>query len=511
MSAPGTMTTREKGDGRRAASPRATREAPAARVRVARAAFALCVAALCLITAVLVVGPDAVLGGPRDAAAPGRAAGPAAARMYARSGRRPAPDPAPMCARWDERDCRRLHGCAAARGGGGPLARTCSCYSPATRRAPTIFLLGCQTCGSTSVHAGLVAHRQVVEARDVTRRSEVTGIDIGIAGKELHFFDNPRRFARGFEYYLCHFPLSAGGGAGPDGRRAAVATIDSTPDYIWLPWVAPRILETYRAWGLDASALRFIAVLRDPLRRLQSWYNMSRNAGWLVRRGHCTDLHVAAFARDPESAGALACGGTFESAVADMVRALDACVARLSSDGPDRAVARGARGAAAALLGHEWDTIFGTCVAPGAGDGRGRAERDVMLEALLNGLYSHQLRHWLRYFGGEQLFVTTLDAYAANASALMEEVFGFIGVSPTRGDPDRPRGGPLRMNSAAPGGHGEPGDPLLLSAPTRAWLCDFYSPFVLDLDATLRGAAGGLSVFTTDESPVSSWCGAAAD
>ena len=430
-----------------------------------------------------------------------------------------------MCMRWDERDCGLLHRCAtvvgeASDGEQAELRRICSCYNASTRVVPRVFLIGCQKCGSTSLHTGMIGHSQIVEARDVTRMNRDTKINIGIAGKELHYFDNLKRFGRGFQYYLCHFPTVA------DGEERRV-TIDSTPDYIWMPWVPRNIKETYRAHGLDTAELRFIVILRDPLERLLSWYNMSRNAGWLMRHGHCTEYHLSVFGNDSKNAPgeSLVCDGTFESAVNEMMRALDDCVTKLSSAPGDDAsggkLELRESMYAHVLLHRDWETIFTTCVikthegmrAPD-GRGTGRVERDVMLEALLNGLYAHQLRHWLTYFNAEQMFVTTLDSYSKNATALMENVLDFIGVDEDAAAQDASS---FRMNAAGrdrSSASSTAGDPLFLTEQTRARLCALYHPFIRDTGAMLDtgqgisdGASPGrLHVFDSPAS-VSSWCG----
>ena len=251
---------------------------------------------------------------------------------------------------------------------------------------------------------------------------------------------------------------------------------------------------------------------------------MSRNAGWLLRYGHCTDFHVAQYASTANTTtmhdiDTPRCDGNFETAVHAMMEALHDCLERLkvSDRGPE------------ALLDFNWTHIYAVCIV-GEGGFAGRGDesssnthtrgllhgtrhdftnemaafedRNVLLEALFTGLYSHQIAHWLTYFEPRQLLVTNLDAYNRDTQTVMNRVFQFIGVdsfsasstlsSSSSANESTPT---FRMNSKrvshdarddSDRNHHDNRDPLSLSLQTEAKLCAFYTPFSKHLEDMLR-------------------------
>ena len=78
--------------------------------------------------------------------------------------------------------------------------------------------------------------------------------------KEQRFFS--RHYSKGVKSYLSAFPPAPEGGY----------TIEKSPDYIISEEVPERILSTVNGLGIDASSLKFIVVLRDPVDRAVSEY-----------------------------------------------------------------------------------------------------------------------------------------------------------------------------------------------------------------------------------------------
>lgn len=298
-----------------------------------------------------------------------------------------------------------------------------------------------------------------MQAKDVKRFNE-NKIEIGIAGKELHFFDNSKRFQRGLGYYFCHFPLKEDAGVQYEDKF----TIDSTPDYLSVPHVAERIYNTYsRMSNVGPADLKFIVIVRDPVQRLLSWYNMGRNAGWLYKTNHCTDR----FLRSHNDA-IVDCSGTFEEAVVQMMRLYDKCKYRLTlnitSDTID-------------MLDYDWETIYNTCLGS-ISDGSGWP----LLRALLNGFYQSQLNHFFKHFSRSQFFITSLYRYTNNPRSVMNELYDFIGVEETQRNLEDTAEGVNRKNDVHNSRNVTYRDddtnsnsPLYISPQTRDMLCHFYS------------------------------------
>ena len=107
---------------------------------------------------------------------------------------------------------------------------------------PNFFVLGAAKCGTTTLHEVLAAHPQIFMTKE----------------KEPRFFDDDTYYTRGLDRYLRdHFRGAAG----------FKARGESTPAYLaWERKVRDRIR---RDLGKD---LRFVVILRDPVKRAWSHY-----------------------------------------------------------------------------------------------------------------------------------------------------------------------------------------------------------------------------------------------
>ena len=129
----------------------------------------------------------------------------------------------------------------------------------ATRRArvlPDFLVLGGQRCGSTSLYTMLTGHPQVMAA----------------SHKEPHFFD--RNYRRGTDFYRRLFPLRAHVRARE--RRLGglpVVTGEATTYYLAHPAVPGRVAEML-------PEARLVAILRNPVDRAYSHYQLSVRGGW---------------------------------------------------------------------------------------------------------------------------------------------------------------------------------------------------------------------------------------
>ncbi len=117
-------------------------------------------------------------------------------------------------------------------------------FMPKKRLKPTFLIIGAQKAGTSALFSMLERHPSIV-----------TG-----AVKELHFFDEDEEYAKGLEYYYQLFP---------EGRKGQV-TFEATPRYIAHKQSAERIAK-------DLPGVKLIVVLRDPISRAYSAWNMRRD------------------------------------------------------------------------------------------------------------------------------------------------------------------------------------------------------------------------------------------
>lgn len=115
------------------------------------------------------------------------------------------------------------------------------------RMAPSVFVIGAQKAGTTTLHGHLSRHPQILPP----------------LVKEAHYFD--RAIASDTRGYLANFPTQARADAAALTRGTRVLTFDATPYYFFHPAVAARV----RAFAPEA---RIIALLRDPVARAWSHY-----------------------------------------------------------------------------------------------------------------------------------------------------------------------------------------------------------------------------------------------
>ncbi|MDP9250933.1 MAG: sulfotransferase domain-containing protein [Chloroflexota bacterium] len=219
-------------------------------------------------------------------------------------------------------------------------------WRSATRRArtlPDFLILGGQRCGSTTLYSMMAGHPQVMEA----------------SHKEPHFFDNNHH--RGEDFYRRLFPLELHRRAREWRLGTGVVTGEATTYYLPHPAVPERV----------AAALpdvRLIAILRDPVDRAHSHFQLS------VREG-----------REPLS---------FERALESERERIAGEEQRLLSDPAYRGVAH---------RFHSYQT---------------------------RGLYLEQLERWWNLFPEHRLLVLRSEDMFADPRAVYDRVAGFLGLEP---------------------------------------------------------------------------------
>lgn len=107
---------------------------------------------------------------------------------------------------------------------------------------PNLIIPGVQKAATSSLHHYLIQHPSVV----------------GGSVKEVHFFDLNSKFSRGKAWYSRQFP------------HAQDYILDATPNYLYEKHIPLRIKETL------GNNVRFIVVLREPVSRCLSAWNMYR-------------------------------------------------------------------------------------------------------------------------------------------------------------------------------------------------------------------------------------------
>jgi len=122
------------------------------------------------------------------------------------------------------------------------------------RALPDFLIIGGQRCGSTSLYSMVCEHPQVMAA----------------SHKEPHFFDV--NHLRGEAFYRRLFPLTAHMAARSRRIGAPVVTGEATTHYLSNPAVPARV-------AAMLPDVRLVAILRDPVERAYSHYQLARRNG----------------------------------------------------------------------------------------------------------------------------------------------------------------------------------------------------------------------------------------
>lgn len=113
------------------------------------------------------------------------------------------------------------------------------------RQLPDFIVLGTQRGGTTSLYRYLTEHP-----------------DVGPAfRKEVHFFE--RHYEKGLDWYLAHFPM----------RGEFPVVGEASPNYLFHPDVPERVRQV-------VPHAKFIVLLRNPIDRAYSHYNMNVKKGF---------------------------------------------------------------------------------------------------------------------------------------------------------------------------------------------------------------------------------------
>jgi hypothetical protein len=230
-------------------------------------------------------------------------------------------------------------------------------HATRTRRIlPSFLIIGAQRAGTTSLFRYLLAHPDV---------SGPSGGDAAVWWvKETHFFDE--KYSKGVDWYRSFFPLE-----GTRRRRRKrghdLLAGEATPYYMFHPAVPARAAATL-------PDVRLIALLRDPVERAYSHYQMMSRTG-----------------REKLS---------FEEALAAEPERLE--------------------GVEEALMG-ETEMLLPS--------GHRAHHQHRHRAYFARGLYADQLGRWLEHFEREQLLVVPTEDLLARPAETYGDVLGFLGLS----------------------------------------------------------------------------------
>ncbi|MDQ6606648.1 MAG: sulfotransferase domain-containing protein [Actinomycetota bacterium] len=210
------------------------------------------------------------------------------------------------------------------------------------RTLPDFVIIGAAKAGTTSIYAWLCQHPYVARA----------------GAKEIHYFS--WHHDRGADWYRSHFPLERDRASFTAEHDRPFATGEGSPTYLPSP-NAPLRMATL------IPEVKLIVVLRDPVDRAYSQFQMRRRDGF-----------------EPVD--------SFATAVALEDERVDGGRARaLSTQAKD-------------------------------------GQLEVGRTYLMRGRYAEQLDRWFQYFPREQFHVLTTDQLAADSQNALDGLHNFLGL-----------------------------------------------------------------------------------
>eukprot|EP00041_Stephanoeca_diplocostata_P013147 m.227398 g.227398 ORF g.227398 m.227398 type:complete len:345 (-) comp19239_c0_seq1:353-1387(-) len=139
------------------------------------------------------------------------------------------------------------------------------------RKVPSLFILGVQKSGTTTLHKLITDHFAAITEANLTQHSLLypeSDPDPSFFRKEVHFLDKIDRYNQGISWYSSYFPNCS----------KDVVAIDSTPNYFSNEGQTPgdeywyRLHNTYNAnlkQGWE-NRMVFVIIFRDPSTRFLS-------------------------------------------------------------------------------------------------------------------------------------------------------------------------------------------------------------------------------------------------
>lgn len=212
------------------------------------------------------------------------------------------------------------------------------------RVLPDFVIIGAQKSGTSSLYNYLAGHPHVLCP----------------CVKEVHFFDTEEAYSQGLNWYRKHFPATLRRSALGFSSKARVLTGEASPEYLFHPVVPARA-----ARALPHA--KFIALLRNPVERAYSQYQMNLK-----------------FGREP-------------------LPFLEAVQAEESRIGE-----------------HRERLLSGQC----------QDSMEYRYYSYCSrGIYADQLERWLKHFGRDQLLVIPSEEFFTETAETYAAVLGFLGLA----------------------------------------------------------------------------------
>lgn len=139
---------------------------------------------------------------------------------------------------------------------------------------PAFLIIGAQKAGTTALYYYLADHPQILPAREKEVGFFVPELVADWPEHPNHHilctpsgtaFDDPRSYRTAAAWYHRHFPL-------PHELGRERLTFEATPEYLYYPRAAERIFRY-------EPRMKLVALVRDPVERAFSAWNMYRNFG----------------------------------------------------------------------------------------------------------------------------------------------------------------------------------------------------------------------------------------
>jgi hypothetical protein len=202
------------------------------------------------------------------------------------------------------------------------------------RKLPDFIIIGAQKSGTSSLYRYLEGHPEL----KLSYR------------KQMHFFD--QFYRKGINWYRAGFPLEA--------FNRTTKTGEATPFYIFHPYAAERMHR-------HLSEVKLIVMLRNPIDRAHSHYQMKKDQGWETAASFEAALELEQTRIEPE----------LEKMLED----------------PDY-----------------YSKVYRN------------------FSYLARGRYYEQLQRWMKYYKRDQLLILNSDDFFADPQSVLNEVCTFIGI-----------------------------------------------------------------------------------